>query len=294
MKSLLQILLTILVAAAVAFGVIQYAGGVKSNETTTKETAFARVMRTGVLRCGYWNWPPLLMPGKDGQKLTGIFYDFTEELGKALSLKIEWTQDVGFASFQDDLKLGKVDAVCGGVWPVAARGRVMEFSDPIFYIPARIYVRANDHRFDQNFMLLNDEKVTLGSMDGWATTAAAHLKFPKAKILSSPDTISLAEVYESLADGKVDAIANDVVSSEGYIKANPGKIRELPTSAPLDIFGNTIAVAKGEFELQSMLNTGIRDLTNRGVTDSIVAKYETIPNSLLRPNVPYLTGQSAK
>ncbi|HOO50986.1 MAG TPA: hypothetical protein PLK94_06835, partial [Alphaproteobacteria bacterium] len=60
-----------------------------------KETAYERVIRTGTLRCGYLTYPPLLMKDLKTGEMSGVAHDIMTEIGKRLSLDIEWTEEVG-------------------------------------------------------------------------------------------------------------------------------------------------------------------------------------------------------
>jgi ABC-type amino acid transport substrate-binding protein len=219
----------------------------------TKESAFDRVMRTGTLRCGYWNWAPLFSVDNKTGKYSGIFYELTEYMGKSLGVKIEWTKEVGFSSFEQDLIIGKVDAVCAGVWPKAARSKVQEFSNPVFYVPLQIYVRADDKRFDNNIKSLNSPEITFSGMDGLVEGAVVSQDFPNAKHISLPDTASVSETFLAVKTKKADAVVSDLFTGEEFMKNNPGVLRIVKSNRPLRYFGNTISAAKGEQKLINMM-----------------------------------------
>jgi ABC-type amino acid transport substrate-binding protein len=252
-----------------------------------KESAFDRVIRTGVLRCGYWNWAPLFSVDTQTGKYSGIFYELTEYMGKSLGLKIEWTKEVGFASFEQDLLSGKVDAVCAGVWPKAARSKVEEFSNPVFYVPLQIYVRAGDKRFDKDLETLNAPEITFSGMDGLAEAAVVAQDFPKAKRVSLPDTASVSETFLVVQEKKADAVVSDLFTGQNYMKNNPDVLRAVKSDRPLRYFGNTISVNKGEQKLVNMINVALEEAHSAGVVEKILKKYEAVPNSLLRVAKPY-------
>lgn len=259
-----------------------------SAHAAEKETAYDRVMRTGVLRCGYWNWSPLFAVDLSSeQKFSGIFYDLTEYLGESLGLKIEWTTEVGFSTFEQDLMTGKVDAICAGVWPKAARSRVMEFTRPVFYTPMNVYVRSDDNRFNKNLKKLNASVVTFSGMDGLAEAAIVRQDYPLAKRISLPDTASVSEIFLMVKDGKADAVVSDPFTAGLFLKNNPGILKPLTANRPIRYFGNTIATQKGDQKLVNMLNVAIDEADSAGVIDNLIEKYEEVPNSLLRVAKPY-------
>jgi ABC-type amino acid transport substrate-binding protein len=289
MRPAVVILTAAFVAILAAYGTVKLIGSPQLRGENKKETTYERVIRTGTLRCGYWNWAPLFSVDMQNKHYDGIFYNLTNYLGEALGLKIEWTKEVGFASFEQDLLTDKVDAICAGVWPKAARGKVMEFTKPIFYVPLNIYVRNDDYRFDDNTALLNSQEYTFSGMDGLAEAAIVAQDFPNAKRVSLPDTASVSEIFLMVQDKKADAVVADVFTAGSYLKSHPGILRPLNAKTPFRYFGNTIAVKKGEHDLVTMLNTAIDEAASAGVVEKLVSHNEEIPNSLLRIAKPYET-----
>ena len=106
MRTLFIILLSVIasVAATGLYFKSQSGGGVSAS---TQETTYDRVIRTGTLRCGYAAWYPNLIIDPNTKAKSGISYDVMEEVGRRLGLKVEWTQEAGFGSAEQDLKTGK-------------------------------------------------------------------------------------------------------------------------------------------------------------------------------------------
>ena len=281
-------ILTILAAVLLSLGAMYLVSPSGAGGPAVKETAYERIVRTGTLRCGYWNWPPLLSVDSNTGKVSGgIFKDYTEALAESLSLKVEWVKEVGFATFATDLQLGGIDAICGGVWPLAAVGREMDFTTPLFYLPLHVYVREGDTRFEKDIKLLNSKNITFASMDGLVGSKVARKDFPLSREVSIPDIMPVSDIYQILVSGKADALINDVFTSQGFMDANPGSIRVVPTQQPLRFFGNTIGIPKGEYELKRLLDNATEQLLYSGVVDAIIDKYETYPGMLLRVAKPY-------
>ncbi len=127
------------------------------------ETSYERVMRTGVLRCGYIPYAPAVIIDPNTKRFSGLIPEVMAEAGRLLDLKIEWTEELGFGTTVDALKGGRVDAICIGFWENPAEGRHVFFSRPMYYSPVYPYVRANDHRFDKDVGLPMDD-IRLKSM----------------------------------------------------------------------------------------------------------------------------------
>src|ERR1700722_20209029 len=93
-----SIVVVVLVGLAVAW--IFYGENKKHFDTidakpVVKESAYDRVMRTQTIRCGYVLRTPLLVKDPNTAQLSGLFYEYVENLGKALHLKIEWSEEMG-------------------------------------------------------------------------------------------------------------------------------------------------------------------------------------------------------
>ncbi|MDD5587262.1 MAG: transporter substrate-binding domain-containing protein [Alphaproteobacteria bacterium] len=264
--------------AAVAQPFLMKADGVRSPH----DDVYDRVMRTQTIRCGYGIWPPLLNKDLNSGELSGIFYDYVEELGKALKLKIVWAEEIGGADFAAALKAERVDGMCYSIWPGAARARELDFTAPVYYVAQYAYVRADDKRFDNNVDSINDPSVTVVTVDGNIDQLIAASDFPKAKSFQLTGLASQAELFANVVAKKADVAIADNAAASNYMAHNPGKIRRLAAKAPLRVFGNTIAIAQGQDRFRRMLNTATQELLDSGKIDRIIAKYEEHPGDFLR------------
>ncbi len=285
MKLIHSTLVSLFVAALSVMLTLHWLGDQKP-QTQKQETVLDRVLRTNTLRCGYWQWPPLTSRDQVTGEMSGVFYEYVNELGNILNLEIEWVKDTGFTDFVLDLEFDRIDAMCAGVWPIAPRPRAMDFTGPIFYIPLNIYVRADDNRFDYQDGLLNDENITFVSMDGLVGDILINQKYPYAEKLILTESNTVPELFLNVANGKADATINDVFTAHNYMVNNPGKLRKVPLEAPVLFFGNTIAVKKGEEGLVRMLDQATKQLHYNGYVEELIQRYENTPGALLRRQSP--------
>lgn len=63
------------------------------------ESVYERVIKSGTLKCGYIPYPPAMIVDPNTGEKSGIFYEFMNEVGKRLSLKVEWVQESGWGTF---------------------------------------------------------------------------------------------------------------------------------------------------------------------------------------------------
>lgn len=254
-----------------------------------KESVYDRVMRTGTIRCGYWNWEPVFFHDMRQGGFRGIFFDVMNELAKASDLKVEWTQEVRFADLVTDLEMEKIDAVCAGTWPSALRGKRLSFSDSVLYIPINAYVRADDRRFDRNMAAANAPAVKIAAMDGEMSSEIRNTDFPASTVVSIPQMAgSGTELLLQVETGKADMTFTDAVNGAEYMKGNPGKIRAVETDTPVRIMGNTIALKGDEVRLKLFFDTALEQLHNSGAVERILKTYDSAyPGALYRVNEPY-------
>lgn len=278
MRNILFILLLILTTAPASYA-------------ADNETVYERVMRTQTLRCGYGQWDPYITKDPNTGEFSGIFYDYVNELGKALSLKIEWTEETDWGTFGQALNSERIDAFCLGVWQNASRAREMDFIRPIFYSTINTYARADDSRFDKNINLINSEKVTVATVDGEMGGIITASDFPKAKTAAAPQMAGQASLMQNIATGKADIAFTDPATAAQFMKANPNKVKAVPSGKAIRVFGNTIAIKKDEYPLKAMLDSATIELLQSGQIEKIIKKYEKNTGDFPRVAKPYEASQ---
>lgn len=256
--------------------------------TPIHESAYARVMRTGTLRCGYADWAPLIIKDPNSGAISGIAHDYLEALGSALNLKIDWSEEIGWGDFPAALESGRIDAFCAGAWPNSSRARQIDFTQPILYQPIYAYGRADDMRFDNNLDAINNTDTIIATIDGEMSSLIAAKDFPQAKTLQLTQLSSVSESFLNVINKKADVEFTDPASFAEYAAKNPDKLRRIPSKIPLRVFGVPLAIARGQDEFRDMINTSTTELLASGTIEKIIKKYEQYPGTLLRVAPPYI------
>lgn len=284
MSRILNLLLVIIISAATSYATARYLA--PASQTASQEDVYARVLRTGVIRCGYAVWPPDITRDPATGQMGGIFYDLSEEVAKRLSLKVDWTAEVGWGDIPVALADGKIDAYCAGPWPSAKRARAMEFSDPAYFDVLYVWARADDTRFDQNLFAANSADIKFAGIDGTSSLLATQADFPKAALVTLPGISSIAEVYMTLASRKADLAISDVFSANEFLRTNPGTIKRVSLQ-PVRAFAAGFGVGKGQEKFKEMLNITMGEMQTDGTMDKILQKYEKMPSMFFRVGRPY-------
>ena len=282
------ILTAAVIAALVAVGVVlMLKPNAQNGEVAAKESAYARVMRTGVLRCGYLVWPPLMNKDPNTGELSGILHDYMKALAKEAELEVEFTQEVSLETYLQDMNNGRYDVECAGGWPNAVRGKLAAYVDPIAYYPMYAYVRADDNRFDDKPLnVFNDEAVRMVVTDGETSDILHRKRFPNSARVSLPVTAVTADMMLlNVATGKGDVVFLDVATGQQYIAKNPNTVKQLPT--PVRVVEINLSVANGEDKLLNFLNKATDQLQLDGTLESILTQYENGQTLFLRPAKPY-------
>jgi ABC-type amino acid transport substrate-binding protein len=253
----------------------------------SQESAYERVLRTGVLRCGYADWPPYVFT-KDPTtgKISGIFAEVVEAIAEKLKIKVEWTENTGWGNFIESLRTHRIDAFCAGGWRNAERGRYVTYTSPIFYSAVYPYVRVDDHRFDKDLSAINQPDIHISAMDGEMSDVIAKLYFPKAVEVSVPQLGQITDILVNVASHKADVVFNEPSFVNNYIKANPNSLR-LAQDKPFQVFQTSLGVEIHETELRDMLDSALTELQNQGIVENIISKYSNDPTIFLRPALPY-------
>jgi polar amino acid transport system substrate-binding protein len=250
-------------------------------------SAYTRVINSGVLRCGYSPWPSLIDVDPNTKQLSGTFYDYMNELGRLMELKIEWTIETSFGEMPEALNTGKIDAHCSGSWTNPIRGKFIDATIPISYQYVAAIARTDDNRFDNNLEAINDPAIKVSTVDGESASVIAATYFPKATPVSNPQGTEGVQMLLDVITGKADVAFTETSMLERALKENPGKLKKIKTPYPLQIFGNSIWIKKGEDSLRNSLNLATMQLINDGSVDKILNRYETSPGLFLRPATGY-------
>lgn len=247
-----------------------------------QETAYERVMRSGVLRCGYIVWPRLTERDPATGKMSGLFVDVTEEIGKKYRLKIEWAKEVFYGQQVAELQSGKVDAICGAEGNISfATGAYVDFSKPLAYYPTYAFTRRDESRF-RELEGLNQNDVRFSALDGDISAQYAVEYFPHGKLVGLPQGTDPALVMRNVVDGKADIVIMDEFSIQIFNRMNGNPLRKV-SSTPLGVFTNNFSVAKGEIELVTLLNQGIDLVNDMGLMEKIAARHNLDDSGLILP-----------
>ncbi len=263
-----------LIFSALVLAFPSYASDAVPNEV------YKRVVKTMTLKCAYTIYPTYFEKDPNTGKYSGISYDFMEELGKALNIKIEWTEEVGTDTLFQGLGT-RYDANCTGYFQTPARTFGGDFSKPFMFLPSNMYVRIDEKRFN-TFDDVNKEGVKIVFNDGEMWQAVINEQFSKATPLGLSGLTPATDRFENVISGKADVTFTEAAIAEAYMKANPGKIKQIgKTTWRAD--GAALILPHDEYSLKRMLDVAIDSLLWTGTLERVIKKHEKYPGTILPP-----------
>ncbi|HAX91513.1 MAG TPA: hypothetical protein DCY07_04805 [Rhodospirillaceae bacterium] len=267
--------LVIVLSATTAFGVMKVAPQSATTPTATaKESAFQRVDKAGVLRCGYIIWAPFLAQDMATKKMSGIVFDYVEAIAQELGWKVEWTEEVGWGNYAEGLKTNRYDAMCMPVYETGLRAKFSLMTTSIYNNGLYAYGRADDARFDASMDSLNDPSVTLAFVEGDAvSTALKKNVFPRAKEMLLPQLIDQGQYLMTVGTRKADAGFASPYAINKYNEGAEAKLKLIGGQKPVSVYGNALAVQMGEYDLKFALDSAIQALLKNGAAKQIIEAY---------------------
>lgn len=265
------------------------AGGCSSPRQSVRQSTslYDKVLSAGEIRCSYLIYPPYCLKDPNTGRLSGMFVETMEAVGNKLGLRINWSEEVGYESLFEGLRANRYDVFAGGLWPNSARGKIAEFSKPLFYSSLRAYGRGSDSRLTNNLDELNSPKFKIAVIDGAMEDLIARTDFPKAQRLSLTQLSPFSQNLLNVASAKADVTFAEPGIVKIFLRDNPASLKELAPEKPLRIFGNAYVFKLGEVKFASMFNTALDELINDGTVERLLRKYEPAPGAFLRTALPY-------
>jgi len=268
-----------------AFALVLFSCSNNTKESSNSDMAvYDRVINSGTIKASYLSYPPACMKDTKTGEMSGIFVEVLQKACDNLGLKLQWTEEVGWAAQIEGLENNRYDIVGSPVWANPNRGKLTTMSIPVYYSGIGVYVRFNETKFvGTNLSVIDDPKVRIGTIDGETADLIARTDFPKAQRASSTQNTEISQKFLDLTSNKCDIVFTEPYYAYEYLKNNPGTIKNIAEANPIRLFGNCYMFKKNEFQLQHMLNVAIQDLINSGFVDKVIAKYEPVPHLFYRP-----------
>ena len=215
-------------------------------------------------------YPPFNNLTSDG-KLEGFDIDIAVALCDEMKVKCEFVTN-DWDGMIPSLIAGKFDAIIASMSITEERKEKVDFSEKYYNTPPAIAVPK-----DSDITEATDAGLAgkiLGAQSSTTHSNYAEEKLPSAEVrlYPTPDEYKL-----DIANGRVDAVVDDVIVLGEWLKTDDGACcKLLGTLTPDPVIngeGAGIAVRKGEDELREMFTTAIAAIRENGKYKEINDKY---------------------
>jgi ABC-type amino acid transport substrate-binding protein len=243
-----------------------------SAHAADKESAYDRVMRTGVLKVGYTVWPPYQIQDPNTGKISGISAEYVDIIRKILDLKIEWVPLTGLGTQVEGLKRGMYDVVVNDGPYVFTMIKFIDFSEPVFYAPVFAYRRDDDKRF-HSLKDLNSPDVRFVGLDGDLSVDLVNRFYPKAKLDTLPASTDPGMMMTNIRTGKEDVAIIDPGSVNTFNKNNKHGLAIISPNTPVAVYPIGFSLMKDDGKLLTLINGAVAAMHNTNTVDPILKKW---------------------
>lgn len=207
-------------------------------------------------------YPPFNVLDPDTNEGIGWDYDAVREICKRLNCTPEFVQAAWDGIFPA-MQAGEFDVLADGVTITAERDEIVDFSIPYVTVGQVLLVRA-DETLDVEAMQADPDKI-VGTQLGTTNEIVAKQHFPADRVRSFED---FPASVLALLSGDIDGIVIDVISAQGFMNENEGKMKidgVLTSDEQLGFVFPPGSELKAAFDaaLTSMQNDGTLDQINR-------------------------------
>ena len=210
----------------------------------------------------------------DGDKPAGYDVELVQKLADDLGVELK-IENQEFDALIPGLLAGKWDMISVGLVPRPARLLQMYFTDP--YVPYEqvLAVPASDNN-PPSIDSYNKSGVTLTALQGATAAEQVKTQFPNATLKEFPQQDG---AFLEVASGRAQGIVVESYLADGFIKANPGKLKVVALPSPLQIEYGSWAIPKGDSDFLTYLNSWLRYYKNNGFLDAEYVKiFQSDPN----------------
>ena len=203
----------------------------------------------------------------------GFDIDLINEVATRLDLETEF-KDLPFDALLTGQGGGRYDVAIAATTITPAREKKIDFSDPYFNAEQSLLVRA-----DGDIKSIDDvtSDTIIGSQD--ATTGETY-----ANENTDADVRPFQEIddaYQALENGQVDAVMNDLPSTESVAEDNPD-LEVVDTFDTREEYG--IIFGQDQDALLEQVNSALQEIKDDGTLDELYQKWfsKAAPKSLLK------------
>ena len=190
--------------------------------------------------------------------------DIAKALGKKIGYKIE-VRGVNWDDAQNMLLSGKADALIQ-INPSPEREKIYDFSDDLLESEFSIFIKSGNVSIKSATNLKN--KIVGVESGGYPYTLLRNYDGINIKLITD-----WKKGFQDIASGKLDAIVVDRWIGEYELAQSKVKGIQI-IDKPIESQYSRIAVKKGNKDLLSLINTGLKEINEDGTMDDILNNWK--------------------
>jgi polar amino acid transport system substrate-binding protein len=210
-------------------------------------------------------YPPFSYIDEVTKKPIGWDYDTTNELCKRLNC-VPSFEVAAWDSVFPAMQAGQYDMLGDSVTITPERSKIVDFSDPYASVVQILLVRVSETRTPEQ--MKNDPVARIGTQIGTTNEIAAKKYFTGKDIVTFED---FGAAILAILSKDVDGVVIDLVSAQGFMKANEGKLKvseqQLATDEKLAF------VFPPKSDLRLAVNAALAQMRADGTLDALNRKW---------------------
>ena len=227
------------------------------------EDSLGQIIKSGVLKVGYIDYPPAVIKDPKTGQLSGEFVEIARYIAKELNVKLEF-QEATSSTFIPGLQTRQYDISIAPTYIRVGRAASVAYSKPIAFLGNSAGVRKNDSRFNdvKSPTDLDRAGIVVAVVQGEAADEYAKEHFTKSKVLELSGS-DLAAPLTLVASGQADVGLTNAYVTKTFTAQN-AQIRDVFVDNPYDVSPMAWAVRPDDFRLLNFVNNSLDFLESSG------------------------------
>jgi ABC-type amino acid transport substrate-binding protein len=242
-----------------------------------------KIRATHVLKAAYIVYPPFVYKDPNSGSLSGYFIDLMNQVAAFGDFKMDY-EEAKWSTMVSGLESKRYDIVVSGIFPTIPRSFSVAFAKPIMYVGLGAVVPASDTT-DWTPEKLAKPGLRIAVVSGEVGHEYVKRVLPDAKP-TVLDTADISRAAAEVAYGRADIAISESITASEFASQNP-KVKAVFVRNPLEIFGSTVMVRRGDPDWLNFLNTAIDFLEASGNLQRLEAKYKIRPDMWKSRQLPW-------
>ncbi len=240
-------------------------------QPTNEESVIDRVRSSHRLKAAYVVYPPFVIKDSNSGKLSGYFIDLMSEIAFNGQFQVDY-EEAKWGTMVAGLESKRYDIVVSGIFPTIPRSFAASFARPIMYVGLSAVVPATDTR-QWTADTLKNPGLRIAVVNGEVGHEYLKRYLPNAQAIVL-DTADISRAALEVLSGRADVAIAESITMVEFAAANP-KVKALFVENPLQVFGSTFMIRRGDPDWLNFINTSIDFLEASGSLRALDTKYKS-------------------